>query len=153
MSAHDPERPRDAFERLLAEIGNAAFTQSRTCRHASSERQISWAWLCDPLEPRRNVDAVAEDVLAISQNIAEIDADPIEDALRLGELDVALVIMAWIAIAHSTAATTEGNSSSTPSPVVLTRRPPKSRTIGVAASRRSRTSFTVPASSSPMRRE
>ena len=33
----------------------------------------------------------------------------------------------WIAIAHSTAATTEGNSSRSPSPVVLTMRPPKLR--------------------------
>jgi hypothetical protein len=36
-------------------------------------------------------------------------------------------------IAHSTAATTEGNSSSTPSPVVLTSLPPKARTIWPAA--------------------
>jgi len=56
-------------------------------------------------------------------------------------------------IAHSTAATTEGNSSSSPSPVVLTMRPPWSTTTGVAASRRSLTARAVPASSSPMRRE
>ena len=41
-------------------------------------------------------------------------------------------------MAHSTAATTEGNSSGTPSPVVLTIRPPWSATIGRAASRCSR---------------
>jgi hypothetical protein len=56
----------------------------------------------------------------------------------------------WIAIAHSTAATTDGNSSSTPSPIVLTSRPPNPRTIGAAASRWSRTARAVPASSSPM---
>jgi hypothetical protein len=37
--------------------------------------------------------------------------------------------------------------------VVLTKRPPRSATIGVDASRRSRTAFAVPASSSPLRRE
>ncbi len=36
----------------------------------------------------------------------------------------------WIAIAHSTAATTEGNSSSIPSPIVLTMRPAVPATIG-----------------------
>ena len=45
------------------------------------------------------------------------------------------VITFWIATAHSTAATTEGNSSRSPSPVVLTMRPPWSATIGRAASR------------------
>ena len=47
----------------------------------------------------------------------------------------------------------EGNSSRTPSPIVLTSRPPNERTIGVAASRRSRTALAFPASSSPMSRE
>jgi len=59
----------------------------------------------------------------------------------------------WIAIAHSTAATTEENSISSPSPVVLTMRPPLLTTSGAAASRCSRTARAVPASSSPMRRE
>src|SRR5580704_13341140 len=40
------------------------------------------------------------------------------------------VISFWIAIAHSTAATTEGNSIRTPSTVVLTMRPPCPATIG-----------------------
>jgi hypothetical protein len=43
--------------------------------------------------------------------------------------------MFWIVTAHSTAATTEGNSSNTPSPMVLTTRPPRSATIGAAALR------------------
>src|SRR5580698_8124197 len=49
----------------------------------------------------------------------------------------------WIAIAHSTAATMEGNSSSTPSPVVLTMRPLKLATIGSATSRCSLTARLV----------
>src|SRR6202021_584885 len=49
----------------------------------------------------------------------------------------------WIAIAHSTAATMEGNSSSTPSPVVLTMRPLKLATIGRATSRCSLTAGLV----------
>ena len=47
----------------------------------------------------------------------------------------------------------EGNSNSTPSPIVLTSLPPKPRTIGATVSRRSRTIFAVPASSSPISRE
>ena len=59
----------------------------------------------------------------------------------------------WIAIAHSTAATTEGNSINNPSPIVLTMRPPWLGHDRPAASRCSRTIRAVPASSSPIRRE
>ena len=58
-----------------------------------------------------------------------------------------------IVIAHSTAATIEGNSTRTPSPVVLTRRPPKERAIERIASRRSRTALAAPDSSSPINLE
>ncbi|HZZ25271.1 MAG TPA: hypothetical protein VFE60_23115 [Roseiarcus sp.] len=62
---------------------------SRTCRQASSERQIP-PGSAIPSRRDADVDAIAENVLAVDQNIAEIDADSIEDALRLGELGVAL---------------------------------------------------------------
>ena len=38
----------------------------------------------DALQPRGDVDAVANDILAFNQHIAEVDADPVEDALPLG---------------------------------------------------------------------
>jgi hypothetical protein len=44
----------------------------------------------------------------------------------------------WIAIAHSTASTTEGNSSSNPSPIVLTIRPPRPAMTGPGGSPRRR---------------
>src|SRR5271154_6297092 len=50
-------------------------------------------------------------------------------------------IMFWIVTAHSTAATTEGNSSNTPSPMVLTAaetRDDRSRRLAMLAHRRRR---------------
>ena len=44
----------------------------------------------DAFEPRGDIDAVAEDVVALDQHVAEIDADAIEDALLLGRVGVAL---------------------------------------------------------------
>ena len=37
----------------------------------------------DAFQPRRNIDAVAKNILALDQHVAEVDADPVEDALRL----------------------------------------------------------------------
>ena len=127
------DRLTDVLEALLAEIKKLGRDATLNV-FEDRTRDADAAWLRDPLKARRDVHAIAENVLAIDQNIAEIDPDPIEDALRLGELGVRSAIIFWIATARSTAATTEGNSSSTPSPVVLTSRPPDPRTIGVAVS-------------------
>ena len=48
------------------------------------------ARLANALQPRRDVDAVAQNVVALDQHVAEIDADAIDDALRLRRLGVAL---------------------------------------------------------------
>ena len=93
------------------------------------------AGFADTLEPRRDIDALAENVVALNQDIAEMDADAVDDAPGSGMTALRSTISFWIAIAHSTASTTEGNSSSNPSPMVLTMRPPRPATIGSAASR------------------
>ena len=41
-------------------------------------------------QPRRDVDAVAQNVVALDQHIAEVDADAIDDALGLRNVGVAL---------------------------------------------------------------
>ena len=41
-------------------------------------------------EPRRDIDALAQNVVALNQHVAEIDADAVDDALSLGTSRVAL---------------------------------------------------------------
>ena len=48
------------------------------------------ARLANALQPRRDVHAVAQNVVALYQHVAEIDADAIENALRIGGTGVAL---------------------------------------------------------------
>jgi hypothetical protein len=48
------------------------------------------ARLAEALQPRRNIDAVAENVVALDQHVAEVDADAIDDALGFGRPGVAL---------------------------------------------------------------
>ena len=109
----DPHRPRDVFQVLLAEIDEIRIDFAAhmiVCR----TREQHAARLADAFEPRRDIDAVAENVVALDQDVAEVDADAIDDALVLGVSALRSTISFWIAIAHSTAATMEGNSSSTP---------------------------------------
>src|SRR5262245_35086339 len=53
---------------------NSASILPRTWRKASSETQMP-PGSAMPLEPGRDVDAVAEDVVALDQDVAEMDAD------------------------------------------------------------------------------
>ena len=48
------------------------------------------AGLANALQPRRDIDAVAENVVALDQDVAEIDADAIDDALVFRRPGVAL---------------------------------------------------------------
>jgi hypothetical protein len=48
------------------------------------------ARIANPFEARGDVDPVAQDVLAVDENVAEIDADAIENASGLGNRFVAL---------------------------------------------------------------
>ena len=53
-----------------------------TWRQASSEMRDA-AGLGDALDPRRDVDAVAEDVVALDDDVADIDPDPKPDRIGL----------------------------------------------------------------------
>ncbi len=53
-------------------------------------RYIDAAGLGQRLDPRRDVDAVAEDVAFLGDDVAEIDPDPHRDALFLGQRPVRL---------------------------------------------------------------
>ena len=86
VNAH---RPRDVLQRLLAEIDElgldpAAHMIERRPRNANSSR------LCDAFQPRRDIDPVAQHVLAVDQHVAEMNANSVDDAFRLGSLRVAL---------------------------------------------------------------
>jgi hypothetical protein len=85
----DPHLPRDVLERLLAEIdeGRLDLTAHVIIRRARNQHP---ARLANPLQPCRDIDAFAEDVLALDQYVAEIDADAVDDPLGLGHLVVAL---------------------------------------------------------------
>ena len=48
------------------------------------------ARLADRLEARGDIDPLPKDVVALDQHVAEVDADAIDDALRLGNVGVAL---------------------------------------------------------------
>ena len=80
---------------------------------------------------------------------------PIRNSIRrsCGTPSFLSAITACTATAHSTASTTEGNSSNTPSPVVFTRRPPCFATRASVTLRCSRSVRAVPTSSRPMSRE
>ena len=75
-------RPRDVLERLLSEVDELRLDPSphMLVRRARNGHATGFG---DAFEPRGDVDAVAEDILALDKHIAEMDADPVEDALRL----------------------------------------------------------------------
>jgi len=72
-----------------------------------------------------DVDAAAVDIVAIGDDVAQIDPDPEVDALVLYQAVSALrsTIARSISTAQRAASKTLANSTSMPSPVVLTIRP------------------------------
>ena len=66
-------------------------------------------------EPRGDVDAVAEDVVAVDDHVAEIDADAELDALALCRMPALRSAMpCWTSTAQRTASTTLANSDQQP---------------------------------------
>ena len=77
-----------------------------------------------PFEPRRDVDAVAEDVVIVDDDVADVDTDPEFDPDILRYVWLFCPAMPrWISIAQRAASTALANSTSMPSPVVFTMRP------------------------------
>ena len=112
------------------------------------------AGLGDAFDPRGDIDAVAEDIVAFDNDVADIDPDPKPDRIGPAPLGSRSRTRLWISIAQITASTALANSTSTPSPISLTIRPEWAAIAGSMRSRRR--AFrrdSVPASSMPIRRE
>ena len=75
------------------------------------------------LQPRGDVDAVAEQVLSLHHDIAEIDPDAELDLPVVGQLSLRVRNAAWISVAQRTASTALPNSARIASPAVLKTRP------------------------------
>ena len=106
------------------------------------------------LKAGSDVDAVAVEVVALDDKVAEVKADPEDQALRLWSVRLAL--------GHGLLELDRGGqrldgareSISAPSPVSLTSRPPRRASTARDARLRARRSrATVPLSSRPIRRE
>jgi hypothetical protein len=85
----DPDWPGDVLERHLAEIDEIGVDAAAHVIEGPAREEYP-ARLANPLQPRRDIDAVAQNVVALDQDVAEADADAVEDALRLGRPGVAL---------------------------------------------------------------
>src|SRR5215472_5597309 len=105
-------------------------------------------------DARGDVDAVAIEIVALYNHVAEIDADAQFDAAARPDIRVPLGHRLCTATAQRSASTTLANSTSRPSPVVLTMRPWWSAIFGSSSSRRSALRrSSVPSSSAPISRE
>jgi hypothetical protein len=97
---------------------------------------------------------VAEDIVVLHNDIALMNADTELDAIVARCSDISLIypVLPWVA--QRNASTTLENSTSKPSPVVLTMRPRCSVIFGSTTSVRIDLSrLGVPSSSSPISRE
>ena len=118
-----PYRTRDILEALLAQIGELDRDLAANLI-VSGSRYADASGLGNALKPCRNIDAVTKNIVALDQDVAEVDPDPEQHTPVLRDTSLRSAIAACTATAHSTASTTEGNSINKPSPVVLTIRPP-----------------------------
>ena len=135
--AIDAHRPRDVLDLLLAQIRRRRCRACRATCSRTTAADADPAGLGQRFEPRGDVDAVAEDVAVLDDDVAEIDADAKFDApLCRGRRRCARAIPRCTSTAQRTASTTLANSTSSPSPVVLTMRPRCSAILGSTSSRR-----------------
>ena len=75
-------------------------------------------------QPRRYVHAIAVEIVAIHDQVAEMQTDSEHDAGVLRLVWLASAMACWNSMAAPSASTALGNSASAPSPVSLTSRPP-----------------------------
>jgi len=123
----DVERPsrhadaaRDILHRLLPRSAKGE-KLSRICSLARA--RCTALRLAQGLKPRRDVYAVAEYVVAIDHDVADIDAMRKMICLSCGTASFRPIMPRWTVTAHPTASTMLANSTSIPSPVVFTMRP------------------------------
>src|SRR6201997_865901 len=149
----DPDRAGDVFDLLFTEILK---DKGQPVAHLVMNRigDEHPAGIGQGLDPRGDVDAVAIEVVALDDHIAEIDADAQIDALSAPTPVSRSGIACCTATAQRTASTTLANSTSIPSPVVLTMRPLCSAILGSTSSRRSALRRSSgPSSPAPISRE
>ncbi|MBB4189648.1 hypothetical protein GGE07_006344 [Sinorhizobium terangae] len=75
MKLIDADRPRDVLEVLVSSVFEGD-VQPFPDKIAHSGRYGDSAWPCNPLQPRRDVHAVAEDVAILQDDVSQINADP-----------------------------------------------------------------------------
>ena len=101
-----------------------------------------------------DIDAIAVNVVAFDDDVAEIDADPQHDGRLRGALIRRVALERCTDSAQFTASTTLPNSTMVPSPISFTMRPLWAATAGSKTVSRCRfRAASVPASSAPIRRE
>ena len=131
----DAHRPGDVLDLLLAQILERDIELvADFVAHDPADADA--ARLGQPFQPRRDIDAVAEDVAVLDDDVAQVDADAELDAPVLGTPAFRSAIPRCTSTAQRTASTTLANSTSSPSPVVLTMRPRCSAIFGSLSSRR-----------------
>ena len=131
----DPYGPGDVLYRLFARVLKSDIRLAgKLVMH--SARYADAARFRQTFQPCGDVDAISQNVVSINNNVSEIDADAVVDAPLLRNVSLTPAIACCTSTAHFTASTTLGNSTNTPSPVVLTMRPPCAEILGSMSSSR-----------------
>jgi hypothetical protein len=115
VDAISPDRPSDVLQLRLTEILEVEVEFARRVL-LNTRRDADAAGLGQALEPRRNIDAVSEDVAVIDHDVALMDADTKLDALFFLHAGVALGRAALNLDRSAHRADKLANSSSSPSP-------------------------------------
>jgi len=115
-------RPGDVLELLLADVFKGEVETARGILLHTS-RDADAARLGQLLEARRDIKAVAEDVAILDDDVALMNADAELEAVVCRRAALTGASAVCSSLAQRTASTTLANSTSRPSPVVLTMRP------------------------------
>src|SRR5207253_4711657 len=103
-------------------------------------------------QPSGDIDAVSENVVVIENDVTDMDADPKLDPESVETSAFCAAILRWTSTAQRAASTALANSTSIPSPVVLTMRP---RCLAIVGSTsvflKAFSCASVPSSSAPIK--
>ena len=139
---------RRALSNLEREVETPSHVLLNTGRHTDS------TGIGQTLQPSRNVHSVPENVVILDNDIALVNADTKLDAIIARCSGTSITDMCCHWVAQRNASTTLENSTSKPSPVVLTMRPRCSVIFGsISSARIDLSRLRVPSSSAPISRE